>query len=180
MTLLRKIKVVGERAYVPLTQGFCAVIDACDFEKVAGYNWHVFHNKTNVYARRTERLPSGKRRTVQMHRVISECPDGKVVDHRDGNGLNNIRVNLRICDPVNNAQNCKTYRNNSTGVRGVQHYGAGRFRAQIRHEKKLLHLGVFDTLEEASASYEKAKAELHGEFRRPQVGAKPAGGLFYG
>lgn len=163
----REIQIVGDKAYLPLTQGFTAVVDAEDVPKLEGFCWHVHVDKTNVYARRTEHLPDGSRKTVSLHRAIIECPDDKVVDHKDGNGLNNIKVNLRVCDPVENAQNLKLYESNSTGAPGVQHYSGGRYRAQIRHNTKLIHLGLFDTIEEASSAYEVAKRKLHGEFIRP-------------
>lgn len=172
----RRPKIIGSRAFIPLSQGLVTVIDCDDLKLVEGYVWHVFIDKTNAYARRTDRLAGGVRKTIQLHRIIARCPDDRVVDHIDGNGLNNVRSNLRICDPINNAQNLKDYKNNSTGFRGVQHYGNGRFRAQIRHQKKLIHLGVFDCAEEASAAYESAKAKLHGEFVRHQ--SMPLGELF--
>tara|TARA_R110000796_G_scaffold9452_10_gene32215 strand:- start:872 stop:1411 length:540 start_codon:yes stop_codon:yes gene_type:complete len=174
----REISIIGDKAFVPLTQGFCAVIDADDLGKVEGYCWHVFIDKSNIYARRTAHLDDGTKKTIQMHREIFGCDEVPVVDHRDGNGLNNIRANLRACTQVQNARNLKKYKSNSTGFRGVQPHGKGKFRAQIRNNKKLVHLGIFETAELASQAYETAKSDLHGEFVRPNFQAKPVGGLF--
>lgn len=97
---VRPIRFAADIAYVPLTRGYEAVIDADDAELVGRWNWiaHVKPCKrgegVQVYAVRTE-YGGEKRRYIRMHRLIAGTPEGMETDHRDGDGLNNRRGNLR-------------------------------------------------------------------------------------
>ena len=73
-----------EVRYIALTRGTFAVVDAADYERLNRYRWNAFGSGRQFYARRS--VPGG---TVLMHRQIMRPPDGMVVDHIDGNGLNN-------------------------------------------------------------------------------------------
>ena len=91
------------------------------------------------------------------------------IDHIDRNPRNNRWSNLRAA-PTQRQQNWNQRRrkDNASGFRGVDQF-RGRYRAQIKAPGIVRHLGVFDTIEEASAAYEAAARELHGEFyREPQ------------
>ncbi len=99
-----------------------------------------------------------------MHRVIMGITDLDIeVDHRDGNGLNNRRDNLRVATPTNNQQNRK-YSWASSGMKGVQLLKSGKYTAGIRYMKKQIHLGTFQTLEDAARAYNTKASELFGEF----------------
>lgn len=95
--------------------------------------------------------------------VHGEIPAGFVIDHINGNRGDNRANNLRAVPRSINAQNRKKASSHSkTGILGVTfHKGAGRFLAQIKTLKKDMHLGYFDTKEEASAAYIRAKKDLH-------------------
>lgn len=160
---VRKVLIDGDIAFVLLTRGRIAVIDAHMAEKVSGFNWICAKSGRSEYASRTS-VVDGKRVHIHMHRVISCCPDLMQVDHIDGNGLNNRRCNLRIVTQQENAFNRKTYANNSTGAKGVHRHGDGRWRAQIRKSGKLHHLGLFKSIEDAHNAYVQASKSLHGEF----------------
>ena len=75
---------------IPLGDGFYAYVDAADYEWLSRYTWHLH----NGYAARRE-----KGRRIFMHREIMQPPKGMVVDHIDGNRINNCRFNLRVCTP---------------------------------------------------------------------------------
>ena len=102
-----------------------------------------------------------------MHRQIMKAPKGMVVDHIDGNGLNNRRSNLRICTPRQNQWNrcpLKT-RKQTSPFKGVQ-YPTGKSRpyARIQYNGKTIHIGVFDSEVEAAQAYDRKAVELFGEF----------------
>lgn len=109
-------------------------------------------------------------KSYQAHRLIWELhnepiPVGFIVEHKDGNGLNNKLDNLRLCTQAENVLNTKVSKNSKTKVKGVI-YDAKRnkYRAQISLNKKLHFLGRFSRIEDAEEAYRKASILLHGEF----------------
>lgn len=140
------------------------VVDADDFEQFGGVTWTALRTKNKgTYVRRK----SGKHgESLALHRLILGCKNGDVVDHIDGNPLNNRRSNLRIVTPAQNAINKKMSVRNTSGFRGVSRNKYGRWVAQINIGGKRKGLGYFDSPELAHASYERAAAEQYGDFRR--------------
>mgnify|MGYP003383480200 CR=1 FL=1 len=161
----RPIRVDGDLAYVTLTQGYEAVINASDAPLVAGWNWYAIKDGNTVYAQRSR--PAGERRIVRMHRVLMGDPDGLLVDHRDGDGLNNIRSNLRLATCQQNVHNARISKSNTSGFKGVSWRKTnGKWHAQIRLNGRQRNLGYFQTPEAAHDAYCKASSSLHGEFGR--------------
>lgn len=111
-------------------------------------------------------------KSYQVHRIIWELhngsiPDGFVVDHKDGNKLNNKLENLRLCTQAENVLNCAASKNSKTKIKGVFFdKSRGKYRTQISVKGKLYFLGRFEKLEDAESAYRKASITLHGEFRR--------------
>jgi hypothetical protein len=166
---IRPIKIEGNTAYVTLTKGYEAVIDADDVHFVDGVNWCALVRKNTVYAvRSAPKDARGKRRAVFMHRVVMNAPDGMEVDHFDGNGLNNRRsTNLRLATHQQNMYNQRIASNNTSGVKGVSWCkNRNEWRAKIKLNDKYKHLGYFTEKNLAAAAYARASAELHGEFGR--------------
>ena len=100
------------------------------------------------------------------HRIIYLYHKGylpKFVDHKDNNPLNNSIENLRECSHSENMFNKRVQSNSKTGVKGVWQVESGRFVAQL-HLNKTLHIGTFDTVEEATKAIEEKRKELHGSF----------------
>lgn len=163
---LRPIRIDGDAAYVELTQGYEAIIDACDVPLVAGRNWsadvHKFPDGSIRFVYAVARIDSRK---VSMHRVICDYPDVEV-DHRDRDGLNNRRSsNLRLATHQQNMFNRKRGRNNQSGAKGVCRVD-GKWVAQIKAGDYHKRLGRFSTKEAAQAAYAEASAKLHGDFGR--------------
>jgi len=149
---------------VPLTQGKVALIDDEDNPLVSKYKWQAHRDsKANntYYATTTIRRSDGKRTTLQMHNLILGC---KRVDHKDNNGLNNQRSNLRPATHSQNGANTGTIRNKS-GFKGVC-FERDRWRAAIRVEGRLIFLGYFNTPKSAARAYDYAARIHFGDFAR--------------
>lgn len=98
--------------------------------------------------------------------VYGEWPDLDI-DHIDGNGMNNTISNLRIATRSQNLMNAAKRTNNVSGIRGVSwHKQCKKWCAQIRHNKKAIHLGLFETKEAAIMARKIKEQELFGEFAR--------------
>ncbi len=167
----RPIRIEGDAAYVPLTRGYEAVIDAADVHLVDGYNWCAHLDRRSdgtiraVYAVRT--AYDGIKRLIRMHRIIIDAPHGFEADHISGDGLDNRRANLRVATKSQNIRNQGKQSTNTSGFKGVSFSRAtGKWQASIGVDAKQRYLGVYNTPEEAHAAYARASAELHGEFGR--------------
>jgi len=163
----RAIRIEGEYAFIPLTKGFEARIDAVDVPLVKGRNWTAIvigRKVKRVYAAVGVRVGKGKTRLAYLHRVL--CPGGIKTDHEDGDTLNNTRPNLRPCNSAQNAWNSAPQRRSKTGVKGVFPSGRfpGRYRVALRKGGKVYFDGDNYTLAEATAAYDRAAAEAFGEF----------------
>lgn len=102
------------------------------------------------YAKATYPGPDGKHKHINIHRLIVDAPDGLVVDHRNHNGLDNRKDNLRIVTTAfNNLNRRGAARNSTTGFRGVSKAPVG-WRARLSRGKKRYELGNFPTPEQAS------------------------------
>ena len=112
------------------------------------------------------------RQSYRAHRIIwlwitGEDPGADLIDHRDGDRLNNRFANLRRASYSQNNANYKKPRSNTSGYKGVSWSPSHKkWAANIRWQGKLRWLGRFDTPEHAHAAYLKAAAELFGEFAR--------------
>lgn len=147
---------------VPLTQGKEAVIDAADAERVLAHKWHAFWTGRRWYAARSIGT-SRQRQYVYMHRFILDTPTGLWTDHKDGDGLNNRRSNLRDATPQQNCANSAGRLPGASGYRGVFRKRA-KWGARIGHNGRTIHLGTFADPEDAARAYDEAARQLHGEF----------------
>ena len=102
-----------------------------------------------------------------LHRVLTNCPEGLMVDHVNGNTLDNRLSNLRVCNHSENMRNRKMHKNNASGFKGV-YFSKSRNKwiAQITSAGKKMTLGSFNSPEVAHNAYVLAAKKYHGEFAR--------------
>jgi len=158
---------------INLPSGHIALIDDEDFEKISHLSWFIEKRKNKTYVR------SGLKKDfprIYLHQLIMNSPKGLVVDHINGNGLDNRKKNMRICTQEENATYRKTEKTNNN-LRGVYFSETGRgekkWWAQIYKDRKSIYLGNFYTAEEAASAYNKAAIDLHGEFCVLNIIGKP-------
>jgi len=154
---------------IPLTQGKFAVVDDHDFEALNKHKWYAARriNKTRIiwYAARTLYIRKGKYRTVQMHQVI--LPTEGETDHKDGDGLNNQRSNLRSATHAQNQWNSGKTPGCTSRFKGVTRLkDCARWIASIRIDNKTQYLGCFANEAGAARAYDAAARKLFGEFAR--------------
>lgn len=164
---IRAIRIVGNIAYVPLTQGYEAIIDANDAHLVGQYNWQVKHCLNTKYASRVVCIGGGKTTSQSMHRLIAKPSDAEIIDHINSNGLDNRRANLRRATSQQNQFNRRNFTKSFSGIRGVDYMKSmSKWRARITIDGKCEFLGIFDTKEEAKLAYQSAAKQMHGDFAR--------------
>lgn len=144
-----------------IVQKVKVIVDEEDFDWISSLRLCLYKRKNKPYVLTS----SGER----LHRLIMNVTDNKlVVDHMDGDTLNNRKENLRICTQGNNARNrSKTDRPLTSKYKGV--FWNNAWRAQIRVNYKKIHLGTFETEEAAAIAYNNSAIEHFGEFAKLNV-----------
>ena len=164
---------------VPLPRGRFAIVDDADAPRVLEKRWHtktISSRPGYIYAQHTYRLTpgrQGKKTSIQLHRFIVDAQPGQIVDHIDGDPLNNVRSNLRITDARGNSTNVTRSKNQRTGgFKGVSwNKGAGKYEANIaagevkaNGKRRKLYLGLFTDPRSAARAYDAAALKFFGEF----------------
>jgi len=137
------------------------LLDDEDYDDVAQFNWYVHQGR---YAKRNITLPSGKQTHQLLHNYVmhGKIPEGKVIDHKNRNKLDNTKENFRFCT---NAQNCQNA-NRTVGVskfRGVCKL-YDKWRARAMTNGKRISLGIFNNAIDAAKAYDAHILKTHGEF----------------
>jgi HNH endonuclease len=158
---------------IPLTQGKFTLVDDEDYERLVAHKWYAqkTQRKNHVVWRalRNIRITPTKWATIAMHRVIlKDIPE---VDHKDGDGLNNTRSNLRAANHSENQANQPKRRGKTSQFKGVYwatwRSGNGKWAAQITHHYKCIGLGYFNSEVDAAKAYDRSVISLFGEYARP-------------
>jgi hypothetical protein len=132
---------------IPLTKNKVALVDDLDYEELSKYYWHAGpgHRNTFYVRRGVWNAKTKKMETIRLHRQLLGCKSGEIVDHIDGNPLNNQRTNLRIVSNKENSQNL--HYETSTNLRGISWYGhRNKWRVYIREGRHQKHLGYYSNL----------------------------------
>lgn len=169
---------MNDAAIIPLTRGLVALVSPEDFERISAFKWLAQSTGNGrFYACRADSslAVGGKKRAyLLMHRVVLNAPKGPLVDHINGDPLDNRRGNLRLCTPEENMHNmrkprgCKLSR--FKGVAFVQYLNRKNpWMAFIAASGKRTYLGYFPTEEDAARAYNTAALKLHGSFAHLNV-----------
>lgn len=157
---IRPIRVQGNIAYVTLTRGYESVIDAADVPLVQDMNWQAFVRPAMsggflpIYAAGVTLLKNGPRKRLLLHKVILPVPDGMVVDHINGDGLDNRRCNLR---PATHSQNSRNKRPRKDGAAiGVYQEVSGKWTIGWK-------MGGFATYQDAAEARHRLRVAMEGE-----------------
>lgn len=148
---------------IPLSQGKCALVDDEDFERISTYRWNLLRCRNIMYAQchLTDR-------TVLMHRLVMNAPKGMNVDHRDQDGLNNQKSNLRVCTHTQNLQHMAKKITARSGFKGVHcnpaKYPINPWSARIQVLGKRLELGQYPSAELAASAYNNAAVKHFGQY----------------
>jgi hypothetical protein len=148
-----------------LGEGKWTLLDAEDYYLLMNFKWVIYGTGGNLYAIRHKMVDPNKTRIVYMHREIMNPPAGLLVDHRNCDGLDNRRANLRFATHVQNMYNCRKKKNAASRFRGVWFY-KGKWGSQIKGQGKRIFLGRFEDEVEAAKAYDEAAKKYHGEFAR--------------
>lgn len=163
---------------VPLTRGIVALVDEADWHRelsvtfVDGRTWRGTLAEPSWFAvvRGAKAYAGSKvigKADLSLHRAIMCAGVGQIVDHIDGNGLNNRRSNLRFATQQQNCQNRRAMLGCSSRFKGVSFVSAsGRWHAYIKHNQKRTHLGFFDDEEAAARAYDEAARLFFGEYAK--------------
>jgi len=150
---------------IQLTQGKVALVDDDDFEYLNQFKWNAQKDGNKFYAKRMITI-NGKRTAQLMHVVImGDNPLKLDIDHKDGDGVNNQKSNLRLCTHQQNMMNRRLGINSSSKYKGV-HYSNVRqkWQSRIQTEGRRISLGFFNNKEDAARAYDVTAVKYHGDF----------------
>lgn len=153
----------GKTVRIPLTRGRFALVDSQDYPLISQYNWYLDEHPRGLCYAHTKI----GRRTVRMHNMI--LPEAKPeCDHRNGDGLDNRRCNLRSATRAQNTHNYHKIRKQglSSKYKGVAYQGHRLTTRPWQARIGRLHLGYFASEEEAAAAYDRAAQQQRGEYAR--------------
>lgn len=155
---------------IPLTKGYSALVDDADYPELIKHRWHVLSFPGGKrYAARYAYQKDTRGKQILMHRQLTGVARGQVVDHRDHDGLNNQRDNLRVCSTAQNGMSRKGANSNSkTGILGVSPHHGGGYQVTVGGRSR----GYFKGLEEAAAHRQQLACQEYGDFA-PESEARP-------
>lgn len=138
---------------IKLTQGKFAIVDNTDFYHLSKYKWYYSHG----YAMRDTQ--HGR---IYLHREVVNCPKNMEVDHINRDRLDDRLSNLRVVTHQQNHFNTGLQKNNTTGHKGIVWLKRRlQWRAQIKHNKKMIYLGCFNDVKSAILARQQAEQKYH-------------------
>lgn len=156
---------------IGLSKGQWTTVDLEDFQTLSQRRWRLGSGGYAVseeYYGKIDASGKYRQKTLLMHRVIMDAPSGIEVDHINGDKLDNRRQNLRLCSRRQNSQNKSPHLNSASGFKGVVFWN-GIYAASICCNGKRIHLGHFETPEDAAYAYNQSAIEYFGCFARLNI-----------
>jgi len=154
---------------IDLGEGQWTIVAPQDFYWLNNFKWCVVGCDERMYAARVVRkIEFGRLKTVYLHRVIMSAPKGLLVDHRNNNGLDNRRNNLRLATHSQNMINRPKTKSPTTSRFVGVYFDKDRSKwvARIHLNNKCIWLGRLDNEIDAAKAYDKAAKQYHGDFAR--------------
>ena len=152
---------------IKLTQNQVAFVDDEDYERVMNAGkWSAVKSRTTFYAKKNYSV-NGKKKSILLHTfILGEPEEGFEIDHKKNNGLDCTKDNLRFVTRSQNAMNRRKKENYSSSIyKGVSFYKpSNKWRAQIKINKILIHLGYYDDPKQGAEAYNLKAIELFGEY----------------
>lgn len=143
-----------------LTQGKTTKVDDVDYESLNQHSWCAHNIQGMWYAERRH-----QNKLIYLHRVVLGASICQLIDHVDGNGLNNQRHNLRLATKAQNSQNRPLQSNSTSGYKGVSFdKRAYKWSASIKVNRRKVSLGFFTDITQAALKYNEAALQYFGEF----------------
>lgn len=150
-----------------LSTGQTVTVAAADRALVEQHRWHERPTQWTTYVQASVPRPNGRSTSVLLHRLLCNAKPGQVVDHRNGDGLDNRRANLRLCTQSQNLGNMRLSSRNTSGFKGVYfERSRGLWRVDIWLNNRKRTLGRFQDRFDAARAYNVAALEQWGEFAR--------------
>jgi hypothetical protein len=150
-----------------LGEGEWTILDPADYYRFGNLKWSISGRDGKFYAIRGVKTKPDEIKLICMHREMMKAPAGVLVDHRNGDNLDNRRSNLRLATPTENSCNRRKTKGGSSQYKGVCfHRRRGEWVSRIKIHRKSIFLGSFDKEVEAARAYDEAARKYHGEFAR--------------
>jgi hypothetical protein len=139
-----------------LVTKYTALVDDEDYQNLSLIKWYPHHQETRIYAISKQGY---------MHRLLMNAHKGQMIDHINGNCLDNRKLNLRFCNFQGNRANAVVSKNNALNIKGVKK-SKNKYKARITINNKTIDLGSFQNLKDASKAYDEAAIKYFGKFAK--------------
>ena len=147
--------------YLPLSQGYVAIVDDEDFDYLVQYSWYA----KKASGRKGSQYYAQNWKLGKMHRFIMKCPKGMQVDHINHNPMDNRKSNLRICTLKENLYNRRRKPHPKTNSRYLGVFPSGKkWVASIGVNYKKIHIGTFTTADDAAKAYDREARKHFGQY----------------